>query len=226
MIMSMKIELKNENELDDYIICHRCNTVYKEIEIAERSKALCSQCGTVLYSHNSRLLDHGLAWSITGLIFFILANSFPIVKINILGSESFITIMSMITSMIKSGYYLVGIFVLFLILIFPLMIFVLYIFIFSLMKMGIYEELTKSLLILLASIQPWHMSDIFLISILVALVKLLGMADIYIGISFWTLSIFVLIDIYLTRSIQLGELWMLKKHIYDREVEETNCAVC
>ncbi|MEA3491204.1 MAG: paraquat-inducible protein A [Campylobacterota bacterium] len=222
----MKIELKNENELDDYIICHRCNTLYHEIEIAERSKALCSQCGSVLYSHNSRVLEQGLAWSITGLIFFILANSFPIVKINILGSESFITIISMITSMIKSGYYLVGIFVLFLILIFPLMIFLLYILIFSLMKMGRCEEFTKDFLILLANIQPWHMSDIFLISILVALVKLLGMADIHIGISFWTLSIFVLIDIYLTRSIHLGDLWMLREHIYHKETKESSCAVC
>ncbi len=210
----MIIELKSEDELDEYIICHKCHTLNKEVPIADGSKALCSKCGMVLYHRDSKLMDHGLAWSMTGLIFFILANTFPLVKIDILGNERFISIISMIVSLIDSGYYLVGLFVTYLILIFPLMIFLLYILIFSLMKAGRGEVLTRELLILLARIQPWHMSDIFLISILVAVVKLFGMADIHFGISFWALIIFVLIDIYLTRSIHLGELWVLRKDIY------------
>jgi len=32
--------------------------------------------------------------------------------------------------------------------------------------------------------------------------------------SFWTLIAFVLIDIYMTRSIHLGELWVLRDHVY------------
>ena len=210
----MKIELNSEDELDDYILCHKCHTLNREVPIADGSKALCSHCGTVLYRRDSRLLDHGLALSITGLIFFILANSFPLVNIDILGTERFISIISMIESLISSGYYLVGLFVTYLILIFPLMIFVLYGVIFALMKLGKGELLTKDLLILLARIQPWHMSDIFLISILVAAVKLFGMAEIHFGISFWTLIIFVLIDIYMTRNIHLGELWVLRKEVY------------
>jgi len=210
----MILELNSEDELDDYILCHKCHTLNKEVPIADGSKALCSKCGMVLYHRDSRLLDHGLALGITGLIFFILANSFPLVNIDILGSERFISIISMITSLVDSGYYIVGLFVTYLILIFPLMIFLLYILIFSLMKMGKGEILTKDLLILLARIQPWHMSDIFLISILVAVVKLFGMAEIHFGVSFWTLIIFVLIDIYMTRSIHLGELWVLRDHVY------------
>ena len=214
ILTAMKIELNSEDELDDYILCHKCHILNREVPIADGSKALCSNCGTILYHRDSRLLDHGLALSLAGLIFFILANSFPLVNIDILGTERFISIISMITSLVDSGYYLVGLFVTYLILIFPLMIFLLYILIFSLMKAGKGEVLTKELLILLARIQPWHMSDIFLISILVAVVKLFGMAEIHFGISFWTLIVFVLIDIYMTRNIHLGELWVLKKDIY------------
>lgn len=210
----MIMELKSEDELDEYIICHKCHTLNREVPIADGSKALCSKCGMVLYHRDSRLMDHGLAWSMTGLIFFILANTFPLVKIDILGNERFISIISMIVSLTDSGYYLVGLFVTYLILIFPLMIFLLYILIFSLMKAGRGEILTKELLIVLARIQPWHMSDIFLISILVSVVKLFGMAEIHFGVSFWALIVFVLIDIYMTRSIHLGELWVLRKHVY------------
>jgi len=214
ILTTMNIQLNTEEELDDYIICHKCHTLHKEVPIADGSKALCRHCGVVLYHRDSRLIDHGLALSIAGLIFFVLANTFPLIKIDILGTERFISILSMIVSLVDSGYYLVGLFVTYLLVIFPLMIFVLYILIFSLMKAGRGELLTKKLLILLSRIQPWHMSDIFLISILVAVVKLFGMAEIHFAVSFWALVIFVLIDIYLTRSIHLGELWVLRKEVY------------
>lgn len=217
----MKIKLNNENELDGYIICHKCHTLHKKAPIADGSKAVCTKCAIVLYHRDSKILENGLALSIAGLIFFVLANTFPLIKIEILGSESFISITSMIGSLIKSGYYLVGLFVTYLIFIFPLMIFVLYILIFTLLKMGKGEALSKELLILLSRILPWHMSDIFLISILVAMVKLFSLAQIHIGTSFWTLIVFVLIDAYIVRSIHLGELWILRKDIYKYPKKES-----
>lgn len=210
----MKIELESEDALDYYIICHKCHTLHKKVAIKDGSKALCNKCKMVLYRKDSRLVELGLAVSITGLIFFILANIFPLIKIDILGTETFITISSMIVSLVNSGYYLVALIVLYLIIIFPLMIFLLYIAIFILMKFKRYEYVVKRLLILLAKIEPWHMSDIFLVSILVAVVKLFAMAEIHIGISFWTLFVFVLLNIYIAKNIHLGELWILKKEIF------------
>jgi len=63
----------------------------------------------------------------------------------------------------------------------------------------------------------WNLTDIFLISILVALVKLVGYAQIHMGVAFWALALFVIIDLYLTKQIRLTEIWMLRKRIYDKE---------
>ena len=57
------------------------------------------------------------------------------------------------------------------------------------------------------------MADIFFISILVALVKLIAFGQMHIGIAFWALMIFVLIDVYITKSIRLSEIWMLRKKL-------------
>jgi paraquat-inducible protein A len=59
------------------------------------------------------------------------------------------------------------------------------------------------------------MSDIFLISILVALVKLIGYAQIHMGIAFWALLIYVAIDLYITKQIHVSEIWMLRKRLYE-----------
>ncbi|MCF6244654.1 MAG: paraquat-inducible protein A [Sulfurovum sp.] len=208
------MKLENEDALDNLIICHECYTLHEEVPIRDGTKALCTKCGSVLYRYDTKLVDYGLALSIAGLIFFILANIFPLVKIELLGHEQFITIPKTFMALFENGFYVVGILCAFLIFIFPLMIFGINIVLFSLLKLEKEKAFTKDLLVLLAHIKPWSMSDIFLISILVALVKLIGYAQIHMGISFWTLILFVGIDLYLTKSIHISEIWMLRKRLF------------
>ena len=208
------MKLENEDALDNYIICHKCYTLNEEQPIQDGSNALCSACDAVLYRYDSKLITHALALSITGLIFFILANLFPLIQLDMLGTEQFITIPKTIFSLLDSGFYLVGLLCAFLVFIFPLMIFVINIVLFSLLKARRGKVLTKELLILLAHITPWSMADIFFISILVAIVKLIAFGQIHIGVAFWALMLFVLIDIYITKSIHLSEIWILRKKLF------------
>ena len=207
------MEIENEDDLDNFVICRKCFTLNEEIPIKDGSKACCSECGGILYRYDSKLIDHGLALSLTGFIFFVLANLFPLIQIDILGSEQFITIPKTIFSLFDNGFYIVGLICIFLIFIFPLMIFVINMLLFLLLKLERGEKLTKELLVLLSHITPWSMADIFFISILVALVKLVAFGQIHIGVAFWALMIFVLIDIYITKSIHLSEIWLLRKRI-------------
>jgi len=211
------MKLKNEDELDNLIICHQCHTLHEEVPIKDGTKALCTVCGSILYRYDSKLVDYGLAWSITGLIFFVLANLFPIVNIELLGHKQFITIPKTFVALFDNGFYVVGILCMFLIFLFPLIIFTINTIIFALLKLKKAPTFTKELLILLSHIKPWSMSDIFLISILVALVKLIGYAQIHMGVAFWALVIFVLIDLYITKRIHLSEIWMLRKRIYEHK---------
>ena len=208
------MKLENEDALDNLIICHKCYVLHEEVPIKDGMKALCSSCGDVLYRYDSRLIEHGLALSITGLIFFVVANFFPLVKIEILGHEQFITIPKTFIALFDNGFYAVGLLCAFLIFIFPLMIFGINILLFMLLKLERGETLSKELLVLLSYIKPWSMSDIFLISILVALVKLIGYAQIYMGTAFWALIIFVLLDLYITKVIHTSEVWMLRRRVY------------
>ena len=130
---------------------------------------------------------------------------------DILGTEQFITLPKTIYSLFDSGFYLVGFLCLFLIFIFPLMIFLINILLFILLKLERGVKTSKELLILLSHIIPWNMADIFLISLLVALVKLIAFGQVHIGVSFWALMIFVVIDVYITKRIRLVDLWMLRK---------------
>ena len=208
----MKIE--SEDALDNLIICKQCFTLHEEITLHDGAKACCSQCDAILYRYDSQLIESNLALSITGLIFFIVANSFPLIQIEILGHEQFLTLSKTFFSLFDKGFYLVGILCAFLIFIFPLMIFLINILLFGLLSLKKGEQLTKELLVLLAHIKPWSMSDIFFISILVSLVKLIGYAQIHLGISFWALILFIILDVYVSKKIRLAEIWILRKKIF------------
>lgn len=211
------MKLENEDALDNLIICHQCFTLHEEVPLEDGTHARCSVCDGVLYRYDSKLLEHGLALSITGLVFFFIANMFPLVKIEILGHEQFITITKTFLALFDNGFYLVGLLCTFLIFIFPLMVFMINTLLFIILKFKIGRYLSQELLVLLARIKPWSMSDIFLISILVSLVKLIGYAQIHIGIAFWALIVVVLLDVYITKRIGITELWMLRKRVYTDE---------
>jgi paraquat-inducible protein A len=76
------------------------------------------------------------------------------------------------------------------------------------------ERLLEKLLIFLARLLPWNMTEIFLISVFVALVKLIGYAHIELGISLFALAVFVGFDLYLSKTISIDELWRAKMRIF------------
>ena len=210
--------MKHEKQphLNHLIICQKCHTLHEKCEISNAQSASCSNCGRVMYSRDDGMLDRAMALGLTGLLLFVVANAFPLVSIDVLGQDGYITMISMLDTMFDKGFYVVGMSVAFLIFIFPLMSLTIYIMLAILMKYGVGKEITKSLLILLSKVLPWSMLEIYLVSILVALVKLLSHVQIHIGHSFWALSLFVILDIYVSKSIRLGELWELRYRTYEK----------
>ncbi len=209
----MKSEKTVEN-LDHLIICKKCDTLHHKRHLPPSSVAKCRECGAILYRHHRNLIDWGLAMGLSALIFFILANSFEIVTIDLRGIKQGITLPSVIFSLFENGYWLVGLFCLFVILIFPFVLLILYLWIMYLLKTRQDEPLVEKLLIYLAKMLPWNMSEIFLVSIFVALVKLVGYAQINLGTSLWALALFVGFDLYLSKSISIDEIWRAKKRIF------------
>ncbi len=201
--------------LDKLIICSECHTLHRKIRLKKAQTAYCDVCQNVLYYRHFNLLHKGLALSIATFITFILASIFAIVKIEINGIWQDLTLPFVFVTLFKEDFFVVGLIVSFLIFFIPLLYIVIYTYVMLLLNMKRGYEQIRKLLIVLALLKPWNMIEIFLISILVALVKLVGYAQISFGISFWALIAFILLDIYLTKRIQLSDLWDLRDEVFD-----------
>jgi paraquat-inducible protein A len=204
------------SDLDNLVICKKCATLHHKVILKERTKAICTTCKSVLYRKHHDLLGKSLALSITTLIFFIVANLFPIVTIDLGGSISNITLSSVFLTMLEQEFYFAGLMCAFVIFLLPLALILNFTILLIFMRLKIKENFVKKMLVFLSTLLPWNMVEIFLISILVAMVKLIGYAEIHFGISFWALVLFVLTDLYLTKSISLIALWGLKERVYEK----------
>ncbi len=206
----------SNRELDKLVICKKCATLHKKIVLSRKTKAICTTCHSTLYRKHEDLLNKSLALSLTTLIFFITANLFPIVTIDFAGSINGITLSSVFLTMFEKQFYFAGMLSAFVIFLLPLTLIVNFVILLIFMKLKINERAVKKMLVVLSALLPWNMVEIFLISILVAMVKLIGYAEINFGISFWALVLFVFIDIYMTKNISMIALWGMKERVYER----------
>ncbi len=213
----MKTDKLSNQELDKLVICRKCATLHKKIILPSATRAICTTCHSTLYRKHRDLLDKSLALSLSTLIFFIVANLFPIVTIDLGGTISDITLTSVFMTMLEDQFYFVGLMCAFVIFMLPLMLILLFLTLLLFMKYRVNEKAVKKMLVLLSSLLPWNMVEIFLVSILVAMVKLIGYAEIHFGISFWALVLFVLLDMYMTKNISMIALWGLKERIYEKK---------
>jgi len=200
--------------LDHYILCPRCNTLYRKTDLGKGQYAQCKECTTILYRYDPHHLNRALMLAVTGIILFIMANSFPLVRIDFLGKEQYVNTLAAVYQLVQSGYYLVALGVLFMVVVIPALVLLDFILLLTLMQKKRGEKIVKRLLILLAHLLPWSMADIFLISVLVALVKLSDDVGIWFGVSFWAMILYVGIDLYLTKVRRQGDLWEQYMRIY------------
>ncbi len=194
-------------ELKDLIICYKCQTLQKRRKLKKDEVAKCVACETFLYKEYTDLKYRIFAFSLSGIIFLLIANFFPLVKINLASFESNLRLYEAILSIYHDGFILIAFFSLLVLVIFPLFLMIL-LFLFSLfLILNTNKTFAKKILILLGYVKPWSMLDIFFVALLVAMIKIFNYASIEFNIAFISMAIFIVIEIYLSSYIRVEMLW-------------------
>lgn len=195
--------MQNEKDL---LICPRCFTLHKKRSLAKQDEARCQRCGKVLMRSVNALEWRVLAFSISGIVFLLLALLFPLVDIDLGGIRSSLNMVDAIMKLWENGELFIALFAFLVLILFPLL------FVGSLLMVSIAmifkrKRLARDLLIFATTLSHWSMLDIFFVSILVALVKIYEYAQIRFDSAFIALALFILIEIYLSKYIRLEWYW-------------------
>jgi len=193
-------------DLKNKILCSNCESINIKKPLKKGEVACCYKCGKVLYKDLSFFEYKLLAFSISLLIFFIMAMFLPIISIDIAGYEENLQIMKATLFLFNQGYIFISFFVLISVVVFPFVCFIVF-FMLSVFFITKYnKDLAKKLLIFITAIKKWCFFDIFFIAILVSMVKVLSYSTINLNEGFFAFIGFLLIS-YIIKFYGIESLW-------------------
>ena len=168
--------------------------------------ARCTRCDAPLYRNRPLDLDVMLALALTALIVLVLANVFPIVTLQVSNTEREATLWGAILATYDTGVAFVALLAALTVFFFPLLQILLYLHVLLPMRWGLRTAGFRYSMHLLRAMQPWSMVEVFVLGVLVAVVKLAGMAEVTPQLGMWG---FALLTVLLTllNSFDLHQLW-------------------
>ena len=196
-------------EASELIACHECDAIYQRLRLKRQEIAHCERCGAELERNVERQLATIVPLAFACLIVFIIANSFPIVQIEVQGIRSSTTLLGAVMALSRDGMVPVAVLVLATTMLFPLL--QLLILLYLLLPVSGNRSPTgfNPLARLLLMLRPWGMVEVFLLGVLVALIKLSSLARVIPGVALWAFAaLTVLLVLVVTFSPRY--LWQMR----------------
>jgi paraquat-inducible protein A len=213
--------------------CHECALSVDISLLGERQKALCPRCGLVLTAKHHNALDRILAFSLSAIFFLLLSLPFEFLAFQSNGIERKIDILASLSILNDNNYQVLALLEVLTIFVIPTLVLLSLIYLLIPLRRGIYPRGGHYLLELTYKILPWSMVEIFVVGVLVSLVKIISLADISLGPSFFA---YILFSLAMTAAVlhmdkhQLQQLLNLsqlnqlkqKKFIEDKKIVAPN----
>ncbi|MCZ2495834.1 paraquat-inducible protein A [Xylophilus sp. Kf1] len=175
-------------EVPEAIVCESCDAVCQRRPLRRREVSNCPRCGAELERDTRGQQRHLLPLTVASLFTFAIANLFPIVEIELRGLHSRTTLAGAVMALVTEGRSLVAVLVAATTLVFPL--FQLLILLWLLVPLQRAHRAPGFALLVngMQLLRPWGMVEVFLLGVLVALVKLAGMAKVIPGPALWAFA--------------------------------------
>ena len=175
------------------IACHECDLLQHIPHQRHGGKSCCRRCNAVLHRSVRDSLDRTLALTFAGLVLFIVANSFPFLSFKMQGQVTQTTLATGVIDLYRQGMWELALLVLLTSILVPLMQLLLLIYILLPIKFNRTPWKLAQVFRFQQGLGPWGMMEVFMLGILVAVVKLLDMAQILPGLALWSFAILIFV---------------------------------
>jgi paraquat-inducible protein A len=191
------------------VSCHNCHLVCSAPLFRGKLGWACPRCGAVLHQRKPNSISRTWALVIAALIFYIPANVLPITLTTSLGKIQSDTIMSGVIYFITTGSWPIALVIFIASIVVPLAkILILTFLLISLQRKSQWRPHDRTRLYRITeAVGRWSMLDIYVITILVALVKLGALASIEAGPAALYFAAVVVITIFAAMSFDPRLIW-------------------
>lgn len=192
---------------NETIACPLCELVQWAPPPGPKERVVCARCGTPLARFKRNSLNRTLAFALAALILYLPANLLPIMSFEYYGATEHNTVWSGVVNLAHSGMWFVAGVVFLASIVVPLLKLAALFFLSLSVRLGWRSRWKVRLYRLIAAIGTWAMLDVFLLSVLVAVVKLGQLADVSPGPAALPFTLVVVMTILATESFDPRLLW-------------------
>ncbi|MCK5360399.1 MAG: paraquat-inducible protein A [Gammaproteobacteria bacterium] len=188
--------------------CHSCDLLSK-IKGNDHQMLQCPRCGASLHSRKTNSIARTWALVIAAFIFYVPAMVLPITNVSSLGVSQSDTIMSGVVLFIQTGSWEIALVIFVASIIVPMMkLFILVYLLISVQQKSDKRMRDRAKLYRLTEfVGRWSMVDIYVVTILIALVNLGVIADIDAGPAAFYFAAVVIVTIFAARMFDPRLIW-------------------
>jgi paraquat-inducible protein A len=198
--------------MSSVIVCHACDLVHRRDAILDKGCVRCVRCRAELYRTNAASVDTAIALASSALVLFLLSNAYPLVALQLNGTQRDTTLVGAALGLYSQGYSAVAALVLLTTVLIPLFQIVSWLYVLWPLRSRRrtpghrapgHNELFRALM----HLRPWAMTEVFMLGALVALVKLAALAQVIPGIALFSYGALMLTLSGLTSITPTEQFW-------------------
>jgi paraquat-inducible protein A len=203
----------------EIVACPECDLLQHLPELEAGTKARCPRCGNTIASQASEPIDVPLALTLAAAMVFIIANTTPLMGLSAVGRHASTTIPGGVLEMWRQGEMVTAVIVAFCAIIAPGSYILFMLATLLAVKRPPAPHWVGELLRWADSMQPWSMSEVMILGILVALIKIAELATVDPGIGMYAVGGLVVLFTAIMITFDPREVW--KRIEWTDDVVET-----
>jgi len=189
------------------VSCRDCDLLHQMQPVPEGCYVTCTRCGSVLRERKPNSVNRTLALVIAALIFYVPANLYPIMTFEFMGNAQASTIWEGVKMLYSDGMWSVATLVFCASILIPLLKLLGLLYLMASLKWGWNKVDRTRLYRIVSVIGRWSMLDVFLLSILVAVVKLGQIATVVPGPGAIAFATVVVLTLFAAESFDPRLIW-------------------
>lgn len=190
------------------IACHECDLIHDLPAMPTHAAAArCVRCDAVLFRSKVDSINRTIAWSISGLILYAIAVTFPFLAMKSGSIIQQTALLSGIHQLFEQGLELLAILVLLTCVLIPLAQLLGLLYIFIPLKFNVSVKFAIPVFRLFHNVKSWSMMEIYMLGILIAMVKLGKMATIVPGLAVIAFGLLIFVLNFAITSVDSHMVW-------------------
>lgn len=193
--------------LEALVACHECDLLMRKPRLGDGESAECPRCGYELFRHRHRVIRRSLALVIAALLLYVPANFLPIMQLNLLGQTTEDTVWSGVVGLYDSGMQGIALVVFLCSMAVPLLKLLCQLLVLLSIRLDCGRSYGLLLYRIYHHMREWGMLEVYLMGILVAIVKLLDLADLSLGLGLFCFVALLLVQVWLEVTMSPHQIW-------------------